>query len=1158
MKKLMSLLLAVLMLATVIPFAAVSVSAQTTEADLVITTADELRDFATAVNAGDNFSGKVVALGADIDLANEEWTPIGSATANPFCGTFDGRNYTISNLSVTDGRNFAGLFGRVGLKEGQGPAGKVMNVTVNNANIKGYWYTAVIAGAAMYGDLINCDVTGTVNVEGYCDVAAVAGIHIGNVADCDVTGNVNITGYCYIGGIVGNGYSNIDNCTVIANDGSAIESTASYCGGIIGYTGEGSFLISDCEVKNISVSGVDTTGGIAGMAHYGVVIADSSVTDIDVAISGGDGTGAAIAGSVNGNATQPNGFYNNTVTGATLNGTETVLHVSGLTSGAAATDKYFVGDNVVLDDSGKIVSGNFSVYNESIADKVLAEGTTVTENADGTFGVVSNYVATVDGEKYTSLQAAIDAAADGKTVTLLANVELTETVTVNGNVTLDLAGKAITVTKSGDRSLYAFDNQGTFTLTDSVGNGSVTARGIKNYGTMIMNDGTVVACDTNGGYGIWNYGSFTMNDGTLKATHVGSYADDYGPCCLGVEAGSTATVNGGTIESVSARTYAIISNGTLNITDVTMTAPRVVSVNSGVATISGGTFTATDSRIVDGNYTAYETYYALYVVGGAKVTVTGGTFDAYEQALYSVGDTNIINISDGTFKKPLTTDGHASAGVTVSGGVFYDALPEEFCAEGFVPTENEDGSFGVVVKPADDEVIAEGNWNEDGSITWTLTGNGTLTVSGTGEMAGLKIGNSPVADYADRITAVVISDGITKVGARAFRGMTALVNVVIGNDVTEIAYEAFMDCSALVNVSLNEGIVKLDSLAFSGTAIETIELPSSLENLNNRVFKNCANLKTIALPDSVTYTGYELFMGCTSLESFKWSENCGWINSVTFSGCTSLTEVVIPSNIIHIKANAFQNCTGLVIITFEDSDTLVHTSTDLPALASNAFEGCANVIVKAWSDSVVENVAKASGLTFEALNTTKLSYTVNADGTATVTGVRGNSAGLNIPESVDGYTVTAIGAAAFRGHTNIVSVTLPATLKTIGARAFEGCTSIGYIHIPAAVEKIDYNAFTGCTGMTSVTFDGTSVETIGAFAFKDCSALATVKNLDKQNVVINKSAFANTALTSVALSDGTTVKGNPFTGVIGLTITCSEGSAAHTFAVSKGFSVNLI
>ena len=120
---------------------AVFASGAGTEADpYLIENASQLAAFRDAVNAGDDYDGKYVALGADIDLESAEWTPIGVGTrkssgiaegSTPFAGTFDGAGHVISGLKIasTQGADFAiGLFGIL-------DGATVKNLTVADAEV---------------------------------------------------------------------------------------------------------------------------------------------------------------------------------------------------------------------------------------------------------------------------------------------------------------------------------------------------------------------------------------------------------------------------------------------------------------------------------------------------------------------------------------------------------------------------------------------------------------------------------------------------------------------------------------------------------------------------------------------------------------------------------------------------------------------------------------------------------------------------------------------------------------------------------------------------------------------------------------------------------------------------------------------------------------
>lgn len=108
----------------------------TEEDPYVLYTAQHLRDLADEVNS-DSYAPTEIEyfqLGNDIDLANEEWIPIGNSLEQPFSGYFDGNGYTISNLKITqlteENKNL-GFFGVLG---GYVKDLKLENVTIDVEN----------------------------------------------------------------------------------------------------------------------------------------------------------------------------------------------------------------------------------------------------------------------------------------------------------------------------------------------------------------------------------------------------------------------------------------------------------------------------------------------------------------------------------------------------------------------------------------------------------------------------------------------------------------------------------------------------------------------------------------------------------------------------------------------------------------------------------------------------------------------------------------------------------------------------------------------------------------------------------------------------------------------------------------------------------------
>lgn len=188
-------------------------------------TASALGLVATAVNDGfwkdgkltvETWRGATLSLESDIDMAGVEFTPIGMMMWNPskaFCGTFDGKNHTISNLTASDNTpNYAsaGLFGAL--------IGKCLNLTLKDVEINSTHYAGGIAGYVdnETGSLIdNCKVIGgtittaTEQIDGGWDNGDKAGGILGygciakdKVTNCHVE-DVTIKGYRHCGSIVG-------------------------------------------------------------------------------------------------------------------------------------------------------------------------------------------------------------------------------------------------------------------------------------------------------------------------------------------------------------------------------------------------------------------------------------------------------------------------------------------------------------------------------------------------------------------------------------------------------------------------------------------------------------------------------------------------------------------------------------------------------------------------------------------------------------------------------------------------------------------------------------------------------------------------------------------------------------------------------------------
>ena len=273
------------------------------------------------------------------------------------------------------------------------------------------------------------------------------------------------------------------------------------------------------------------------------------------------------------------------------------------------------------------------------------------------------------------------------------------------------------------------------------------------------------------------------------------------------------------------------------------------------------------------------------------------------------------------------------------------------------PTETAPGYSGDRYCPDCDTVFEKGYtyWNED-NLTWKLYEDGTLTISGTGAMKDYDYDSNPSPVYKNSdVKKVVIEDGVTSIGIRAFNACRNLTNitipdnvtsigdfafyycenltsVTIPNSVTSIGNSVFENCIALTNITIPDSITSIGDFAFRYcTSLTSIMIPDSVTSIGNAAFESCKGLTSITIPDSVTSIGNSAFFGCSNLTSITISNNITIIKSSTFLNCSSLTSITIPDSVTSIGDFAFYKCSSLASITIPDSVT---------SIGDDAFSNC--------------------------------------------------------------------------------------------------------------------------------------------------------------------------------------------------------------------------
>lgn len=299
----------------------------------------DFRLFAMSVNKGETYKGKTVKLMSNIDLANKEWTPIGNAN-NKFQGTFDGQNFPISNLNVGESTlSNVGLFGFT-------TDGSIKNVHVHNADVDGRLNVGVIAGTP----------------------------YTSTYENIKVTGDVTVDGMAYVGGLFGkNVYANVNNLTVDVTEESYVNANSvengvayrTYVGGVMGFVGEGSHVISNVT-SNIDVLGSTLdVGGITGIAHYGNTF-ENCVSSGDVTIYSyeDEGTQYEIGGIA--------GVWNNGGSDVTINNCEFTGTLKAINSNGEVFKGSFFNNGLVGKAYNNTGTGKLIINNKEQANTLTA------------------------------------------------------------------------------------------------------------------------------------------------------------------------------------------------------------------------------------------------------------------------------------------------------------------------------------------------------------------------------------------------------------------------------------------------------------------------------------------------------------------------------------------------------------------------------------------------------------------------------------------------------------------------------------------------------------------------------------------------------------------------------------------------------------------
>ena len=293
------------------------------------------------------------------------------------------------------------------------------------------------------------------------------------------------------------------------------------------------------------------------------------------------------------------------------------------------------------------------------------------------------------------------------------------------------------------------------------------------------------------------------------------------------------------------------------------------------------------------------------------------------------------------------------------------------------------------------------------NLTWELDGEGTFTISGSGEMKDYEV-VSPFCGRTD-IKRIIISDGVTKISGWAFEDCSAIESVSIPDSVTIIGGGAFCGCSGL----------------------EDLTIPDSVSYIGESAFSKTPYLESLKSEDSIKYAGKVAYKADEDIAAAVIKKGTKGIAGSAFQYCKGLTSVTIPDSVTNIGGSAFGNCEKLTSITIPDS---------VVRIGNFAFDYCKGLASVTVPDSVI------------SIGNGAFSHTPFEDGFKRENGVKyvGKVAYRLSEDAADAVIkngTKGIADCAFRFCSGITSITVPDSVVCIGSEAFAFCSKLNDITI---------------------------------------------------------------------------------------------------------------
>ncbi len=375
---------------------------------------------------------------------------------------------------------------------------------------------------------------------------------------------------------------------------------------------------------------------------------------------------------------------------------------------------------------------------------------------------------------------------------------------------------------------------------------------------------------------------------------------------------------------------------------------------------------------------------------------------------------------------------------------------------------------------------------------------------------------------ASNIVTLVLPEGLTEIGERAFERCKSLSSVTLPSTLQTIGEDAFIFSESLSSLVVPAGIEKIGEYAFGASGIEHLTFEKGFcGEIWRKAFRSCEKLKDVTFSDEVEFIGAEAFCNCPLLEKVALPKTKDGIGYAAFADCVGLKEIAFPEGLETLAEKIFQNCKSLVCVKLPESLKKINQAafrsckalkeitlpTTLKTLDKYAFENCESLEEVTLPDSIKE-IPFYLFRDCSSLKTVHIPKSVANYGYESFSGTRIESfAVLNYAElsdyTVEGmhflheliigekariggnYPVKEIGTLRravflgerdwlpddmFTGCTDLTEIIFPKGLKEIPRNFLKDCTSIREVILPPTVTTVDWWAFAGCTSLESIVF----------------------------------------------------------------------------------------